>query len=223
MTATDTAIDHANNLFGRMRQSLSFFDGKYCDTEDACLDYIDTFSSNNFHNIITNHWSLLSFACYLGFAKVAHRLMDCGADINQTCYDGWNPLMCSVGHCKTSLQIRHDIAKELIRRGADVNYISGTTSSIGFSALSVACSHQHEAMAITLIEAGAQFAYIMDSHIIFNNVPKIKQYIRDIYHEQIKAIINDKTIDKTTYNAMAVSFRTTYAVELVGIIAEFII
>ncbi|AYV79076.1 MAG: hypothetical protein Faunusvirus2_23 [Faunusvirus sp.] len=223
MTA-DIDTDNAYYLYKKMSQSLEvdFGDG-YTDTERTCLDYIDICGSSNFYNIMTNKWSLLSFACYIGYIKLALKLMHHGADINQTCEDGWSPLMCSVSNSTSNLQIRHNIVKELIRRGVDVNYKSITPSSTGFSALSVACSHRNKSMAITLIRAGAKFDDIMYSHIHGNNLPEIEQCIKDIYHEQIIAVINAERTDETGDNAMAISFRTTYAVELVGIIAEFII
>ncbi|AYV79077.1 MAG: hypothetical protein Faunusvirus2_24 [Faunusvirus sp.] len=213
-----TADEHAHYLYYKL------VNGHFgTSTEDICLDFIDQCGSNNFYDIKINYWNLLSYACYLGYAKVAFRIMDY-ADINLTCEDGWTPLMCAVvGTIRSNSQIKHDIVKELIRRGADVNYKSVTPDSEGFSALSVACSHRDESMVITLIKAGAHFVDIMNSHIYDKNVPEIEQCIRDIYHEQIIAVINTERTDETSNNAMAASFRTTYAVELVGIIAEFII
>ncbi|AYV79092.1 MAG: hypothetical protein Faunusvirus2_39 [Faunusvirus sp.] len=125
---------------------------------------------------------------------------------------GWNSLMFVIYYK------RINIVKELILKGANVNY----KNSEGTTALYIACRYGHEDIAIILIKAGAYFVNILDEldgYGIEYSCQQVIQYLRDLYRQQIISIINDDKDD----NTMAISFRTTYAVEVVDIISEFII
>ncbi|AYV79091.1 MAG: hypothetical protein Faunusvirus2_38 [Faunusvirus sp.] len=108
-----------------------------------------------------------------------------------------------------------NVIAELVRKGANVNY----ETPGGNTPLKSACFNKYEDMAIMLIKMGAHFADIIDTHIVKYNNHKVIIYLRDLYQQRIKSVINDDTGD----NALAVSFRTTYVSGIVDIVSEFII
>ncbi|AYV79093.1 MAG: hypothetical protein Faunusvirus2_40 [Faunusvirus sp.] len=190
------AIDHAAEFIKLVRD----------ENEAKCIEYIDKY--NDFYNIYVHSSSPLTCACVNGMDTVAYKLLDCGADINLS-DDGWHSLMWACFQRHTNL------ALELIRRGANVNNVS----QYGTTALRLACRYMCIDIAIALIKAGAHFVDIIDTHILCSDQKKIIQYVREVYRQQIMSVINDDTND----NALATSFRTTYAVGVVDMISEFII
>ncbi|AYV79083.1 MAG: hypothetical protein Faunusvirus2_30 [Faunusvirus sp.] len=179
--------------------------------ETAAIKYIDEY--NDFYNTKINPWwSPLTYACNYGHEQVAFKLMDVGADINLIT-DKWTPLMfaCYKSNVK--------IALELIRRGANINVKTNDKNS----AIILSCVKRNQSMVIMLIDAGAEFVDIIDNHIIGYYNRKVMKYIRDKYRLCILAVIDAEHTDTTVDNAMAACFRTTYAVELIDIISEFII
>ncbi|AYV79081.1 MAG: hypothetical protein Faunusvirus2_28 [Faunusvirus sp.] len=192
----DIAIKHANEF----KQLI------HTESEIKCVEYIDKY--NDFYDTIAGIWSPLTYACNYEKFKVVYKLLDVGADINLS-VSGWNALM------YVSYLGNIDVATELLRRGANINYKNSRYSS----ALSIACTYGRDQLAAILIKMGADFVELLDYYNICFKTVHIIQSIRDVYRQRIIAIIDGKSGD----NAMAVSFRTTYAVGVVDIIAEFII
>ena len=146
----------------------------------------------------------------MGLERTVTKLIDVGADVNYNT-EGCTPLKFTCYNCKTA---SHNIVKELIKRGANVNLCAN--HSVLFVAYSSGCSHS----AITLIDAGANFVDILDRLKRHDNNNTIVQYIKGIYTTNITATINDD-IDKN--NAMATSFRKTYVPGIIDMIVDFIL
>ncbi|AYV79094.1 MAG: hypothetical protein Faunusvirus2_41 [Faunusvirus sp.] len=189
------ALDHAETFINMIRYKTI--------VEKECFEYIDKY--NDFYNAYTpNGWSPLRYACFSNCEQIAYKLIGVGADIN-SCNDGKvSPLMWA------TINTNAKMVTELIRLGADVNYNSIHHNS----ALMIALNEQ---IIITLIKAGAYFLDVIGIYTRYDT-PKVRQCIRDIYSQHIISVIDAKDD-----NALAVSFRTTYAIGLVDIIGEFII
>ncbi|AYV79080.1 MAG: hypothetical protein Faunusvirus2_27 [Faunusvirus sp.] len=194
----DTVIDHINEFIKLIREG----------DEIKCIEYID--KHNDFYNTIMGIWSPLTYACNYEKYKVVYKLLDVGADINLS-VAGWSPLMYA------SYLGNINLGTELLKRGANINY----KNSRGSSALSVACVYGRLKFAAMLITAGADFIDLnfYNMYDLCHKNGPIMQSIRDVYRKRILAVIDDDTCN----NAMAASFRTTYAIELVDMISEFII
>ncbi|AYV79096.1 MAG: hypothetical protein Faunusvirus2_43 [Faunusvirus sp.] len=142
-------------------------------------------------------------------------------DFYNTNINAWTPLMYAIFYRKIN------VISKLIHKGADINY----RTVYNRMPLMIACEYGTTEIVIMLIKAGAYFvghaghegheghADILDTHIVKYNHFKIMQYIRDVYRQHIISVINDDISD----NALAVSFRTTYASGVVDMISEFII
>ncbi|AYV79084.1 MAG: hypothetical protein Faunusvirus2_31 [Faunusvirus sp.] len=183
--------------------------------ETAYLKYME--DHQDFYNIPNVYgWTPLKSACYYDLKNIVFKLLDKNVDINLE-IDTYvrTTLMYAVTHCNSN-----DILIELIRRGANVNYKNRHDESALVVALLLT---MYAEKAIILIRAGAEFIDLIDDHIVKYNNHKVMKYIRNIYQQKIIAVIDAERTDKSDDNAMATSFRTTYAVGVVDIISEFII
>jgi ankyrin repeat protein len=130
-------------------------------------------------------------------------------DFYETPINRWSALMRAVA-------FKHkNTVTELIRKGADINY----KSLGGHTSLALSCRYRQQDLAIILLEAGAIFVDIIDSHIVKHNCNQVIQYIRSVYRQRIISVINNESSD----NALAASFKTTYVSGIIGMISEFII
>ncbi|AYV79086.1 MAG: hypothetical protein Faunusvirus2_33 [Faunusvirus sp.] len=202
----DAAIEHSIEFAHLVR-----------DQDDAkCVEYIDKY--DDFYDIVWSKiWGSLRtpllYACYYSLEQTALKLIHRVKDINFTFPEHFTPLMCACCYYGNE-----NTVAELVRKGADIN-----AKCLHYSALSLAYSYNKEHAAITLIKAGAEFADIINTDSTRYGNKQINQCIRDKYQQLILSIIDTERTDESDDNAMAVSFRTTYAVGVVGIISDFII
>ncbi|AYV79664.1 MAG: hypothetical protein Faunusvirus35_3 [Faunusvirus sp.] len=134
-------------------------------------------------------------------------------DFYDTPLSGWSSIMYA------TLYRRTDVIKELILKGVNIN----NKTPIGETALYIACLYNSDGIAITLIDAGADFVDTIDTGILDHYSPRISQYIRNIYQQQIISVVNAERTDSMDNNALATSFRTTYVPGVIDMISEFII
>ena len=179
----------------------------YITRGDECssMEYIDKY--NNFYDISISQYSInntpLVAACALYRKQTAFKLIKAGANVNIHNNLQQSPLQLSCIYDNNT-----DLITELIKHGADIEY----KTPWGATALSNSYFYAQEENVIALVEAGAHIHADLCYSITMNKC------IRDIYRKRIVLIINDDI-----NNAIATSFRTTYAIGVVDIIAEFII
>ncbi|AYV79672.1 MAG: hypothetical protein Faunusvirus35_11 [Faunusvirus sp.] len=157
------------------------------------------------HDHATDFVILLQRGCETGCIKYINKYND----FYDTPVDGWSSLMRAIAFRRKNTVI------ELIRKGANVNY----KSLGGSTCLELICIYKYENLAIILIEAGAIFVNIIDSHIVKYNCNQVIQHIKNVYRKQIISVIDSESTD----NALAVSFKTVYVAGIIDIISEFII
>ncbi|AYV79697.1 MAG: ankyrin repeat domain-containing protein [Faunusvirus sp.] len=198
------------------------------DTVDECIRHINYYPQyyNNYYRNKKNDetgFNPLVIACIWNRIDVVTALLDKKIYLNaQWGFNG-----------KTALHIAcHDgntnIAFKLIHAGADVNIVD----EFNYTPLHCCCSYntshsETENIAIELIQHGANFYnYINNSNLDkylhlqlkLDKCPKVRQHIYDKYRTGLISVIND-----TNDNPLKLSFRTTYAVDLMNIICDFIL
>lgn len=136
----------------------------------------------------SRYFSILGIACEYNNTEIISTLLDAGADINLSFYEGFTPLMWSIYHNKI------DAAQYLLSRGADVNIKNWH----GHTALSwVCCMKKMNDIAPLLVDAGA------DLNVI-DNIGKtplmVAEYnfnhIMVAYLKLLGAVINPNYIEK---------------------------
>ncbi|AYV79095.1 MAG: hypothetical protein Faunusvirus2_42 [Faunusvirus sp.] len=160
-------------------------------------------------DIVTDHADEFVNLVRCGNEKECIEYINKYDDFYHTQIDGWNSIMYAIGY-------KHiNVIKELIRKGINLNQ----KTRDGNTVLMLAYFYYSEDVVIMLIKAGADFINMINNYIVYSKHPKIIQCVREVYRQRIISVIDDDASD----NAMAVSFRTTYASGVVDMISEFII
>lgn len=145
-------------------------------------------------------------ASTLGSTKVVQKLLEAGADMNETSGYGETPLMaasnCPDGALKIINRTANDfelVVDELIKAGADLD----RKRDDGMTALMLAISSRHEAIAGSLIDAGAEVNTV-DNCGNTALILAAREGLNDIAEKLIRAGANRKVIN--AYGKTAIDY-----------------
>jgi ankyrin repeat protein len=143
----DSALSHPRDVISGQRSILflaSAFNLPWILTQLSSLDYFltDTISTKR-----SNGDSAITIAAVWGSKEVVHQLLDHGINADTKGFKGWTPLH------RVAQNGRQLLAKDLIKRGANVNAVSGDGRQ--FTPLHEAIWNAHPAMVDLLLEHGA--------------------------------------------------------------------
>ncbi|AYV79698.1 MAG: hypothetical protein Faunusvirus39_7 [Faunusvirus sp.] len=172
----------------------------YHDRPDISIALIDRGVYLNIQYSDFYNRSPLYYACQNNRANVVTALIKNGANIHIVDADDVTPLYAACCY-------KNDIiAMLLIDSGADINF----KTIHGNSAFDMACVQKMYRSITYMLMHGA------DSNISLDD--GVKQHIFNEYKSQILATINN-----TADNPMKLSFRTTYAIDIIDLICDFIL
>ncbi|AYV79529.1 MAG: hypothetical protein Faunusvirus20_12 [Faunusvirus sp.] len=209
----------------------------YARDDDKCVAYVN--ANSDFHKTeiyynFAGDISPLMVACIHGLAKTVTALLNQNADVNYTDKHGTNAMIYSC--CCSDKSYTLNIIKQLVAHNADVNHKNHYNNS----ALLLADSCNITDVGQYLIQlslnndaednnkiTSCNLTDLIDKYIdnkrhpfcMFTSTGYFVPSIRKRYCEVIKHAVDDVSEN----NMLAVSFRTTYVIQLVDLIAAYII
>ncbi|AYV79000.1 MAG: hypothetical protein Faunusvirus1_20 [Faunusvirus sp.] len=181
------------------------------DVENKCIKFIKKQGDvryNKFYNKRVDKTTPFLYVCRFNLKRIVNLMLMSDMDVNNADVTGDTAIISSISwNFFNCIPVIHT----LLAHGANCNI----KNNDGNTALFYAIRYNLTDVVTMLINGGADFTEILDH----NHDITVSKCMQSRYHTVISNIIDDKSPD----NKLSSAFRTTYAIQLVDIISQYVI